>query len=103
VIGNIVPPHKMEVSGQLHTPAVLLPRKEPTVLIGSVWMLWNREKFLAPAGDRTPHNEVFHSIYLYSSPNDEVKWDEISRACSTHGRRGMHIEFWWECQKERGH
>jgi hypothetical protein len=25
----------------------------------------------------------------------------MGRACSTNGRVGMHIGYWWECQKER--
>jgi hypothetical protein len=52
----------MEVNGQLHTPAALPSRKEPLVPIGqetgwapeAVWELWSREKFLAPAWNRTP-------------------------------------------------
>jgi len=51
----------MEVSGQLQDPAVLPPRKEPSVPIwydagcdpGPVWTRWRREKFLATAGNRT--------------------------------------------------
>jgi hypothetical protein len=27
--------------------------------------------------------------------------DEMGRACSTKGRREMHIGYWWESQKER--
>jgi hypothetical protein len=28
----------------------------------------------------------------------------MGRACSTNrGRNGMHIEYWWESQKERHH
>jgi len=46
----------MEVSGQLHAPAALHPRKEPLVSIGwelgralePVWTRWWREKFPAP-------------------------------------------------------
>jgi hypothetical protein len=62
----------MEMRGQLHTPASLLPGKEaPASLppaeraagyIGQetgrvpepVWTLWSTEKFLAPARNRTP-------------------------------------------------
>jgi hypothetical protein len=52
----------MEVSGQLQAQAVLPPRKEPLILIDSeagwvpepAWTLWNIEKSLAPAGNRTP-------------------------------------------------
>jgi hypothetical protein len=48
----------MEVSGQIHDPATLPPRKEPLVPIGweagwvlePVWTRWWREKFPASAG-----------------------------------------------------
>jgi hypothetical protein len=51
----------MEVSGQLHAPAALLPEEEPPVPIGyeagwapePIWTRWWREKFPAPAGNRT--------------------------------------------------
>jgi hypothetical protein len=34
--------------------------------------------------------------------DDQMKEDEMGRACSTNmGRRGMHIGYWWESQKER--
>jgi hypothetical protein len=49
------------------------------------------------------HNEVFHN--LYSSPNiigmvrsRRMRWTgPVARM----GRRGMHIWYWWESQKER--
>jgi hypothetical protein len=35
---------------------------------------------------------------------NEVKDEEMGRACSTTGReKGMHTKFWWGSQKERGH
>jgi hypothetical protein len=45
---------------------------------------------------------------LFSLPsynlNDQVKEDEMGRACSTNGgRRGMHIVHWWESQQIRDH
>jgi hypothetical protein len=50
----------MEVSGQLHAPAALLPGKEPSEPIGqeagwtqeAFWTLWRREKSYT-AGNRT--------------------------------------------------
>jgi hypothetical protein len=27
----------------------------------------------------------------------------MDRACRAHWKRGMHIEYWWENQKVRGH
>jgi hypothetical protein len=53
------PRHYMEVSGQLHAPAVLPPWKEDLLyrrLGGApepVWTRWWRQKFLAPTGTRT--------------------------------------------------
>jgi hypothetical protein len=52
----------MEVSGQLHAPAALLPGEEFQVPIGQkagwapepVWTRWWREKFPIYTGDRTP-------------------------------------------------
>jgi hypothetical protein len=31
------------------------------------------------------------------------KEDDMVRACSTNGRKGMNVGYWWESQKERGH
>jgi hypothetical protein len=47
-------------------------------------------------GWRKLHTEELHN--LYSSPShDQVKEDEMGRACSTNwGQRGMHIGYWWE-------
>jgi hypothetical protein len=54
-------------------------------------------------GWRKLHNEELHS--LYSSPNIVRMIKSIRMRWAGHmarrGRRGMHIEFWWESQKER--
>jgi hypothetical protein len=54
---------------------------------------------------RKLHNEALHN--LYSSPSiirmiksRGVRWaGNIART----GRRGMHVGYWWESQKERDH
>jgi hypothetical protein len=51
----------MEVSGQFHAPVALPPEKEPLILNGyeagwapePFWKRWGREKFPAPARNRT--------------------------------------------------
>jgi hypothetical protein len=54
---------------------------------------------------RKLHNEELHN--LYSSPNiirmikpRRMRW---ARHVARMGRRGMHIDYWWESQKERDH
>jgi hypothetical protein len=53
---------------------------------------------------RKLHNEELHN--LYSSPNvirmiksRRMRW---AGHVAQMGRRGMHIGYWWESQKERG-
>jgi hypothetical protein len=42
-------------------------------------------------GWRKMRNEELHNLY---SLNDQIKEDEMGRACSTNGRRRMHIGYW---------
>jgi hypothetical protein len=51
----------MDVSGQFHAPAALLPRNGLLYALDKGWLgtraglaLWRREKSLIPAGNRTP-------------------------------------------------
>jgi hypothetical protein len=30
-----------------------------------------------------------------------VKEDEMGMACRMHGRKGMHVGYWWESHEER--
>jgi hypothetical protein len=64
------PWYQMEVSGQLHTPATLLPGKQPLVHTGQeagwfpepVWTIWRRKKF-CPCGTRNPAVQPIASLY----------------------------------------
>jgi hypothetical protein len=66
------PRHYMEMSGQLHALATLAPEKEPLVSIGQedgwdpepFWTRW-REKFSAPAGNRTPEHRKSCKYNIY--------------------------------------
>jgi hypothetical protein len=63
----------MEMNGQLHVPAALPPGKQSLVpnvyeiwwASEPVWMLWRREKVIAPAGNRTPTIQPVGSFSLY--------------------------------------
>jgi hypothetical protein len=50
-------------------------------------------------------NEELHN--LYSSPNiirvNKTRRMRWAGHAARMGRRGMHIEYWWESQKERDH
>jgi len=72
------PPHYMEVSGQLHTPAALLPEKRvPCIHWIGGWVgtrtgldRWG-EKFPAPAGIRTPAQPA---LYYWAIPAPSSTW-----------------------------
>jgi hypothetical protein len=61
----------MDMSGQLHASAALLPEKEPLVPVGydaacapePVWTRWWREKFQAPTGTRTSNHQPLAQRY----------------------------------------
>jgi hypothetical protein len=54
---------------------------------------------------RKLHNEELHN--LYSSPNIIIMIEPRRMRWAGHvagmGRRGVHVEYWWESQKERDH
>jgi hypothetical protein len=90
----------MEVSGHLHAPASLPPRKEPLVPIGKeagwapepFWTRWWREKFPALAGNRTlePHrparSAALHRLsYHDSSSSSSSSCSSSSSSSSSNG------------------
>jgi hypothetical protein len=64
-------------------------------------------RILGPKGERQDAGEgcISRSFVIctlrQSTIRMPVKEDEMGRACSTRERRGMHIGYWWEIQKER--
>jgi hypothetical protein len=56
-------------------------------------------------GWRKLHNEELHNVYCSPSIITMIKSRRMRWAgnVARMGRRGMHIGFWWESQKERGH
>jgi hypothetical protein len=58
--------------------------------------IFGQKKDEVTGGWRKLYNEdlhIFFSKYNYSA---QFKEDKVDRACSTNGRRGMHVGYWWE-------
>jgi hypothetical protein len=41
--------------------------------------------------------------YIMRSFMTNIKDNNMGRVCSTHGKRGMDIGYWWRNQKDRRH
>jgi hypothetical protein len=55
------------------------------------------------ANNTSPQKKACYEMSQRASDLDgNIKKDEMCRACSTKGEKGMHIGYWWENQKERG-
>jgi hypothetical protein len=54
-------------------------------------------------GWRELHNEELHNLYSSPSTRRMIKSRMRLVGHVAHMRRGMHIGFWWQSQKERNH
>jgi hypothetical protein len=60
---------------------------------------WRRDEGIG--GWRNRGMKSFMTVLFTNHNYSQVKEDEMSRACRSKGRRGMHIGYWWVSQKER--
>jgi hypothetical protein len=67
--------------------------------------IFGRKRVEVIGGWRKLHNEELHN--LYSSPSIirmiKSRWMRWAGQAARMGRRGMHVRYWWESQKERDH
>jgi hypothetical protein len=83
-------------------------REEPRLSVFENRMLrrrfgWKRDEVIG--GKRKMYNEEVHNLYFSLSIIRKMKSRRLRWAghVAPIGRRGMHIGFWWESEKERGH
>jgi hypothetical protein len=70
-----------------------------------VLRIFGPKRYEVTGGWRKLHNEELHNLYLLSSIIRMMKSRRMSLAghIAQMGRRGMHIGYWWENQKEGDH
>jgi hypothetical protein len=67
--------------------------------------IFGRKRDEVTGGWRKLHNEELHNLYSFPSIIRMIKSRRIRYAghVTRMGRRGMHVGYWWEIQKERDH
>jgi hypothetical protein len=67
--------------------------------------IFGPKRVAVTGGWRNPHNEELHNLYSSPSIIRMIKSRSMRWAGHVVGmeRRGLHIGYWWESQKERDH